>query len=159
GQETRTMSAPASSRRRIWAMVAAAAAVTVLGVDWTVMGASPPPSTVPTRILRDGRRAMARLVGPWPWAFAAALVRPGQYARRRGRGGRGRGLWLGRSCGRENRLFGAISQAVAFSLPLLPAFADVSGALFAGQLAHRNLSRRHQPFALPAREHLEGGRI
>ena len=56
GQETRTMSAPASSRARIWSMVAPASVVGVLVMDWTEMGASPPTSTEPTRILRLGRR-------------------------------------------------------------------------------------------------------
>ena len=44
GQETRTMSAPASSSWRIWSMVASASAVRVLVIDWTVIGASPPTS-------------------------------------------------------------------------------------------------------------------
>jgi hypothetical protein len=54
-------------------MVAAASAVTVLVIDCTVMGASPPTSTEPTRILRLGRRWIARqgrtLV--WSWAVMA----------------------------------------------------------------------------------------
>ena len=54
------MSAPASSSRRIWAMVAAASAVSVLVIDWTVIGASPPTGTVPTMICRDLRRMMSR---------------------------------------------------------------------------------------------------
>jgi hypothetical protein len=37
-------------------MVAAASAVAVLVIDWTLIGASPPTSTEPTRILRLGRR-------------------------------------------------------------------------------------------------------
>src|SRR5580700_3095354 len=60
GQETRTMSAPASSSARTWAIVAAASAVSVLVIDWTLIGASPPTSTAPTRILRVGRRWIAR---------------------------------------------------------------------------------------------------
>src|SRR5580692_10631657 len=60
GHETRTMSAPASSSARTWAMVAAASAVSVLVIDWTLIGASPPTSTEPTRILRVGRRWIAR---------------------------------------------------------------------------------------------------
>src|SRR5579871_2158699 len=60
GQDTRTMSAPASSSARTWAIVACASAVKVLVIDWTVMGASPPTSTAPTRILRVGRRWIAR---------------------------------------------------------------------------------------------------
>ena len=60
GQETRTMSAPASSSWRIWAMVAAASEVSVLVIDWTVIGASPPTGTLPTWIWRDLRRSIAR---------------------------------------------------------------------------------------------------
>ncbi len=45
GQETRMMSAPASSQRRIWSIVAPASAVGVLVMVWTVMGASPPTGT------------------------------------------------------------------------------------------------------------------
>ena len=54
------MSAPASSSWRIWSMVAAASAVSVLVIDWTVIGASPPTSTGPTRIWRERRRSMVR---------------------------------------------------------------------------------------------------
>ena len=54
------MSAPASSSWRIWSIVAAASAVRVLVIDWTVIGASPPTSTLPTRILRLLRRWIAR---------------------------------------------------------------------------------------------------
>ena len=60
GQETRTISAPASSSWRICPIVAFASAVSVLVIDWTVIGASPPTSTDPTRILRDGLRRIAR---------------------------------------------------------------------------------------------------
>ena len=60
GQETRTMSAPAASRAWTWAIVAFASAVRVLVMDWTVIGASPPTSTDPTRILRLGRRSIRR---------------------------------------------------------------------------------------------------
>ena len=41
-------------------MVAAASLVSVLVIDWTVIGASPPTSTEPTRILRVSRRWMVR---------------------------------------------------------------------------------------------------
>jgi hypothetical protein len=41
GHETRTMSAPASSRPRICSIVAFASDVGVLVIDWTVIGASP----------------------------------------------------------------------------------------------------------------------
>ena len=42
GQDTRMMSTPASSQRRIWSIVALASAVGVLVIVWTVTGASPP---------------------------------------------------------------------------------------------------------------------
>jgi len=48
GQETRTMSAPATSRARICSMVALTSVVGVLVMDCTVIGASPPTGTVPT---------------------------------------------------------------------------------------------------------------
>ena len=54
------MSAPASSSSRIWPMVALASLVTVLVMDCTEMGASPPTSTEPTRILRLLRRSIMR---------------------------------------------------------------------------------------------------
>src|SRR3569623_1113655 len=56
GQETRTMSAPASSSWRTWSMVAAASAVRVLVIDWTEIGASPLSSIVFTRILCGSRQ-------------------------------------------------------------------------------------------------------
>ena len=58
GQDTRTMSTPASSARRIWAMVAAASEVSVLVMVWTVIGASPPTGTRPTWIWRERRRSI-----------------------------------------------------------------------------------------------------
>ena len=60
GQETRMMSTPASSARRIWSMVAAASAVSVLVMVCTLIGASPPTGTLPTMICRDLRRWMSR---------------------------------------------------------------------------------------------------
>ncbi len=50
GQETRMMSTPASSQRRIWSIVALASDVGVLVMVWTVTGASPPTATLPTMI-------------------------------------------------------------------------------------------------------------
>src|SRR5580692_5664800 len=70
GQETLTMSAPASSNSRIWPMVALASAVRVLVIDWTVIGASPPTSTDPTRILRLGRRWIMRQGRTWLASWA-----------------------------------------------------------------------------------------
>src|SRR3954447_654415 len=60
GHETRTMSAPASSQRRIWSMVAAATSVGALVIVWTLIGASPPTGTEPTMICRDLRRSISR---------------------------------------------------------------------------------------------------
>src|SRR6185503_11837128 len=60
GQDTRMMSAPASSQRRIWSMVAAASSVGVLVIVWTLTGASPPTGTEPIMICRDLRRSMSR---------------------------------------------------------------------------------------------------
>jgi hypothetical protein len=56
GQETRTISAPASAQAWTWAMVAWASEVSVLVIVCTVIGASPPTSTDPTRIFRLWRR-------------------------------------------------------------------------------------------------------
>ncbi len=56
GHETRTISAPASAQAWICAMVASASEVSVLVMVWTLIGASPPISTGPTRILRLFRR-------------------------------------------------------------------------------------------------------
>src|SRR3990167_4906398 len=56
GTEMRTISAPASCRRRTWATVAATSLVSVLVMLCTAMGASPPTGTEPTQILRVRRR-------------------------------------------------------------------------------------------------------
>src|SRR5436305_7488930 len=60
GQDTRMMSAPASSQRRIWSIVALASSVGVLVMVWTLIGASPPTATEPTMICRDVRRSISR---------------------------------------------------------------------------------------------------
>src|SRR5256885_8490289 len=60
GQDTRTMSAPASSQRRFWSIVALASSVGVLVMVWTLIGASPPTGTEPIMICRDGGRWIAR---------------------------------------------------------------------------------------------------
>jgi hypothetical protein len=60
GQETRMMSAPASSQRRIWSIVALASEVGVLVIVCTVIGAPPPTGTCPTMIWRHCLRAMSR---------------------------------------------------------------------------------------------------
>src|SRR5277367_1642287 len=83
GQETRTMSAPASSNSRIWPMVALASPVSVLVIDWTAIGASPPTSTDPTRILRDGRRSI-RLQGRW-WEGSELMAGAFSDERRQGK--------------------------------------------------------------------------
>ena len=56
GQETLTISAPASSSPRICASVAFTSVVGVLVIDWTAIGASPPTGTAPTWIRRLVRR-------------------------------------------------------------------------------------------------------
>ena len=56
GQDTRTISAPASSSARIWPMVAPGSEVSVLVIDCTVIGASPPTGTSPTMICLHLRR-------------------------------------------------------------------------------------------------------
>ena len=59
------MSAPAASSWRIWSIVAAASAVGVLVIDWTVIGAPPPTGTLPTMIWRLGRRSIWRQGRTW----------------------------------------------------------------------------------------------
>src|SRR6187401_2538968 len=54
------MSAPASSQRRIWSIVALASEVGVLVIVCTVIGASPPTGTLPTMIWRLLRRMISR---------------------------------------------------------------------------------------------------
>src|SRR5580698_6058148 len=54
-------------------MVALASAVRVLVIDCTVIGASPPTSTDPTRILRVGRRWIARQ-GRTCWISEAVMA-------------------------------------------------------------------------------------
>ena len=53
------MSAPASSQRRIWSIVAFTSDVGVLVMVCTVTGAPPPTGTFPTMICRDWRRTMS----------------------------------------------------------------------------------------------------
>src|SRR4029079_1338401 len=60
GQDTRMISAPASSQRRIWSIVALASSVGVLVMVGTLIGASPPTGTEPTMICRDLRRSISR---------------------------------------------------------------------------------------------------
>src|SRR3954470_18432036 len=82
GHETRMISAPTSSQRRIWSIVAAASSVGVLVMVWTLIGASPPTGTDPTMICRDLRRSISRqgrmdisgiyALGPTPQSREAA---------------------------------------------------------------------------------------
>jgi hypothetical protein len=60
GQETRMMSAPTSSQRRIWSIVALTSSVGVLVMVWTLIGASPPTGTLPIMIWRLLRRSISR---------------------------------------------------------------------------------------------------
>ena len=52
GHATRTMSQPAAVSSAICWRVALMSVVGVVHIDWTEIGASPPTSTLPTRILR-----------------------------------------------------------------------------------------------------------
>src|SRR5215213_3895162 len=56
GQATRTMSQPVAVSSAICCRVALMSVVGVVVIDCTLIGASPPTSTLPTRILREGRR-------------------------------------------------------------------------------------------------------
>jgi hypothetical protein len=59
---TRTISQPARARASIWARVASASRVSVLVMDWTRTGLSPPMPTPPTdreRVLERGARGEA----------------------------------------------------------------------------------------------------
>src|SRR5216683_1427821 len=60
GQDTRTMSAPARSKAWTCSTVALMSLVTVLVIDCTVIGASPPTGTLPTWIVRQARRWISR---------------------------------------------------------------------------------------------------
>src|SRR4051794_32660931 len=60
------MSAPASATRRIWAIVSARFAVSVLVIVWTATGAPPPIGTPPTWICRVNAISAA-IVGPGPF--------------------------------------------------------------------------------------------
>ena len=60
GQDTRTISAPASAAARICASVASASSVGVFVMVCTAMGASPPTGTLPTKIWREVRRSICR---------------------------------------------------------------------------------------------------
>jgi hypothetical protein len=56
GTATRTMSQPVAVSSAICCNVASMSGVGVVVIDCTLMGASPPTSTLPTRILRETRR-------------------------------------------------------------------------------------------------------
>src|SRR6185503_6181536 len=86
GHDTRIRSAPASSQRRIWSIVATASDVGVLVIVWTVIGESPPTGTLPTMIWRLWRRPIERQgriadMG----APIAVLRRSGKRGKRAGR--------------------------------------------------------------------------
>src|SRR5262249_55376462 len=160
GQETRTMSAPASSSWRTCSMVAAASAVSVLVIDWTVIGASPPTSTLPTRILRLWRRSMARQGRTEGWASVvmagenrrfAPEAEAGASVRRLvgARGGLGRG-WLHR---RRRELGGGPDRSRGGR------FLRCGGRGLLGELGERGLRRRQDAARAAAHEHLEVGRL
>src|SRR3990167_6715211 len=81
GTETRTMSAPASSRRRICATVAATSLVSLLVMLCTAIGASPPTGTEPTHILRVRRR----LIGDSPCISDTTQLEARRFTRDEGR--------------------------------------------------------------------------
>ena len=56
GTATRTMSQPVAVSSAICWSVALMSVVLVVVIDWTLIGASPPTRTLPTRICRVGRR-------------------------------------------------------------------------------------------------------
>ena len=74
------MSAPASSSCGSGRWSPRASAVSVLVIDWTVIGASPPTSTEPTRIWRDLRRSMSRQgrIGLWVIGLADRVAFSGR---------------------------------------------------------------------------------
>ena len=63
GQATRTMSQPVAVSSAICWRVALTSVVGVVHIDWTLIGASPPTSTLPTRIFRVGRRGASTGAG------------------------------------------------------------------------------------------------
>src|SRR5450756_608663 len=87
GTATRTMSHPAAVSSAICCNVALTSEVSVVVMDWTLIGASPPTVTLPTRIARVGRRrartgggaaGMPRLIG-----MLTGPVSPGPAGARR----------------------------------------------------------------------------
>ena len=60
GQATRTIWQPDAVSSAICCSVAFTSAVTVVVIDWTLTGASPPTATLPTWIWREGRRGASR---------------------------------------------------------------------------------------------------
>ena len=73
GQETRTMSAPASAHACTCAIVPATSVVSVLVMVCTLIGAPPPTATGPTWIRRDGRRSMLRQGRMGLWVIDRAI--------------------------------------------------------------------------------------
>src|SRR5262245_55701142 len=61
GTASRTISQPAASRAQIWSTVASTFRVSVLVIDWTVMGDSPPTWTLPRTRGRVRRRGWSEL--------------------------------------------------------------------------------------------------
>ena len=74
GTATRTMSHPAAVSSAICWSVALMSAVGVVVIDCTLTGASPPTSTVPTRILRVGRRGARTGAGAWGMPRAMGVL-------------------------------------------------------------------------------------
>src|SRR3546814_11976072 len=58
GHETPIRSAPASSQRRIWSIVATGSLVSVFVIAWPLIGAPPPTGPLSPLIARQFRRAI-----------------------------------------------------------------------------------------------------
>jgi len=138
-------------------MVAAASAVRVLVIDWTLIGASPPTSTRPTRIFRLLRRWIARQGRREVWSCSVMTVGKiggsgpepkrsmGRACARRDRGGIGgrcRGRFL--RCWRRGERRGRHRRGRRRGR---------GGGLC--QLGEQNLRRRQHAFGAAAHEHLE----
>src|SRR2546421_8077464 len=71
---TRTISEPARARSAHWRAVASMSAVSVLVIDCTTIGASPPIVTPPTFTGIELRRGSCELVIAWPSLFACQIL-------------------------------------------------------------------------------------
>ena len=96
GQATRTMSQPVAVSSAICWSVALMSVVGVVIIDWTLTGASPPTSTLPTRIFRGAAEGRAPVRegqayrGRRSWRQYPSLVRSRPH-----RGSPGQNSWTG----------------------------------------------------------------